>query len=161
MTGLLYGGYSGHLHLIGRKLFCRAAQIHETIEDLPQAYQTIVGERGYRLSGGERQRLAIARVLLRSPKIILLDEATSALDTVVERKIQEALAVLLEGRTAIVIAHRLSTILAADKIIVLEKGKIIAAGKHQDLIEMNPLYKKLYETQFGLAEQERSASEFI
>ena len=133
---------------------CKAAQIHETIVDLPQGYQSIVGERGYRLSGGERQRLAIARVLLQSPRIVLLDEATSALDTVVERKIQDALAILLEGRTAIVIAHRLSTILAADKIIVMEKGKILAAGTHQELVETNPLYRKLYETQFGIAQQD-------
>jgi ATP-binding cassette, subfamily B, bacterial len=131
---------------------CKAAQIHDTITDLPQGYQTIVGERGYRLSGGERQRLAIARVLLQSPRIVLLDEATSALDTVVERKIQEALAFLLKGRTAIVIAHRLSTILAADKIIVLDKGKIIASGTHQELVDTNPLYQKLYETQFGISE---------
>lgn len=129
---------------------CRAAQIHDTIEDLPQGYQTIVGERGYRLSGGERQRLAIARVLLQGPKIVLLDEATSALDTVVERKIQDALAVLLKGRTAIVIAHRLSTILAADKIVVVENGKIIASGTHLELVETNTLYKKLYDTQFGI-----------
>jgi ATP-binding cassette subfamily B protein len=132
---------------------CRAAQIHDTIADLAQKYQTIVGERGYRLSGGERQRLAIARVLLQGPKIVLLDEATSALDTVVERKIQDALAVLLKGRTAIVIAHRLSTILAVDKIIVLEKGKIIASGTHPELVETNPLYKMLYETQFGIVQQ--------
>lgn len=129
---------------------CKAAQIHDTIAGLSLGYQTIVGERGYRLSGGERQRLAIARVLLQSPRIVLLDEATSALDTVVERKIQDALAFLLKGRTAIVIAHRLSTILAADKIIVLEKGKIIASGTHQELVDTNPLYKKLYETQFGI-----------
>lgn len=134
---------------------CRAAQIHDTIADLPLGYQTIVGERGYRLSGGERQRLAIARVLLQSPRIVLLDEATSALDTVVERKIQDALAVLLEGRTAIVIAHRLSTILAADKIIVLEKGRMVAVGTHQELLETSPLYKKLYEVQFGLMPNHR------
>ncbi|WP_172408118.1 ABC transporter ATP-binding protein [Desulfosporosinus sp. FKA] len=129
---------------------CQAAQIHDTIANLPQGYHTVVGERGYRLSGGERQRLAIARVLLQSPRIVLLDEATSALDTVVERKIQDALAFLLKGRTAIVIAHRLSTILAADKIIVLDKGEIIASGTHQELVEKNPLYKRLYETQFSL-----------
>jgi ATP-binding cassette, subfamily B, bacterial len=127
---------------------CRAAQIHDTIAALPEGYDTVVGERGYRLSGGERQRLAIARVLLQSPKIVLLDEATSALDTVIERKIQDALAVLLEGRTALVIAHRLSTILKADKIVVMEKGRIQAVGTHHSLLETSPLYKQLYETQF-------------
>lgn len=132
------------------ELACRAAQIHDTIISLPQGYDTLVGERGYRLSGGERQRLAIARVLLQGPKIVLLDEATSALDTVIERKIQDALAVLLEGRTALVIAHRLSTILKANKIVVMEKGRIIAVGTHAELVEHNPLYKQLYETQFHI-----------
>ncbi|NBD25204.1 ABC transporter ATP-binding protein [Paenibacillus glycinis] len=129
---------------------CRAAQIHDTIAALPEGYDTVVGERGYRLSGGERQRLAIARVLLQGPKIVLLDEATSALDTVIERKIQDALAVLLEGRTALVIAHRLSTILKADKIVVMEKGRIAAIGTHAELVESDPLYKQLYETQFHI-----------
>ncbi|MFC4810205.1 ABC transporter ATP-binding protein [Paenibacillus sp. GCM10023250] len=129
---------------------CRAAQIHETIAALPDGYDTVVGERGYRLSGGERQRLAIARVLLQGPKIVLLDEATSALDTVIERKIQDALAVLLEGRTALVIAHRLSTILKADKIVVMERGRIAAGGTHAELVERDPLYKQLYETQFHI-----------
>ncbi|QHT63663.1 ABC transporter ATP-binding protein [Paenibacillus lycopersici] len=129
---------------------CRAAQIHDTIAALPDGYDTVVGERGYRLSGGERQRLAIARVLLQGPKIVLLDEATSALDTVIERKIQDALAVLLEGRTALVIAHRLSTILKADKIVVMQKGRIAAVGTHAELVESDPLYKELYETQFHI-----------
>lgn len=127
---------------------CRAAQIHDMIQELPEGYQTIVGERGYRLSGGERQRLAIARVLLKSPSIILLDEATSALDSLVERQIQKALEILLENRTAIVIAHRLSTILKADQIVVLEEGQIVATGTHESLLENCNLYKKLYAAQF-------------
>ncbi|WP_067623500.1 ABC transporter ATP-binding protein [Alicyclobacillus acidiphilus] len=129
---------------------CRAAQIHDMIASLPEAYDTVVGERGYRLSGGERQRLAIARVLLRAPRIVLLDEATSALDTLVERQIQEALAVLMQGRTAIVIAHRLSTVLTADKIVVLNHGRIVAEGKHHALLETSDLYKELYEAQFAV-----------
>lgn len=133
---------------------CRAAEIHETIAALPLGYETVVGERGYRLSGGERQRLAIARVLLQGPRIVLLDEATSALDTVVERKIQHALGVLLEGRTAIVIAHRLSTILASDKIIVMDKGEMVAIGTHRELVEQSPLYQNLYETQFGFEQSQ-------
>jgi ATP-binding cassette subfamily B protein len=127
---------------------CRAAQILSTIEALPDGFDTVVGERGHRLSGGERQRLAIARVLLRGPRIVLLDEATSALDTLVEREIQEALSVLLNGRTAIVIAHRLSTILSADTIAVLDGGRIVAQGRHVDLLEQSPLYRELYEAQF-------------
>lgn len=131
---------------------CRAARIHDLIQGLPEGYQTVVGERGYRLSGGERQRLAIARVLLREPRFVLLDEATSALDSLVERQIQQALEVLLQGRTAIVIAHRLSTILQADLIVVLDQGQIIATGKHEGLLDNCPLYKKLYEIQFAPAE---------
>lgn len=129
---------------------CRAAQIHNMINALPNGYDTVVGERGYRLSGGERQRLAIARVLLRAPRIVLLDEATSALDTLVERQIQDALSILMQGRTAIVIAHRLSTILSADKIVVLEEGHIAAEGTHQELLEKNNLYRELYNAQFSL-----------
>ncbi|MHB1684340.1 MAG: ABC transporter ATP-binding protein [Bacilli bacterium] len=131
------------------QIACQAAQIHDMIVSLPQGYDTVVGERGYRLSGGERQRLAIARVLLRAPRIVLLDEATSALDTLVERQIQAALTALMKGRTAVVIAHRLSTILAADLIVVLEHGEIVAQGRHAELLATCGLYRQLYEAQFS------------
>ncbi len=127
---------------------CRAAQIHDVIEAMPEGYDTVVGERGYRLSGGEKQRVAIARVLLRAPRIVLLDEATSSLDTLSERRIQAALEHLLQGRTALVIAHRLSTILAADRIAVLEQGRIVGLGRHAELLERGGLYARIYREQF-------------
>src|SRR5205085_11137262 len=104
---------------------CRKAQVHEVIDALPEGYDTMVGERGYKLSGGEKQRLAIARVILKNPRLLILDEATSALDTHSETLIQRALEVILPGRTSLVIAHRLSTVLAADRILVLEAGRIV------------------------------------
>ena len=109
---------------------CRLAAIHDHIAGLPEGYDTVVGERGYKLSGGEKQRLAIARVLLKNPKVLILDEATSALDTQSERLIQSSLAGLMAGRTTFAIAHRLSTILAADQILVLEKCQIVERGTH-------------------------------
>jgi ATP-binding cassette subfamily B protein len=127
---------------------CRAANILEFIERLPDGLDTIVGERGYRLSGGEKQRLAIARVILKDPRLLILDEATSHLDSHNEALIQEALTPLFSGRTSLVIAHRLSTILAADKILVLEKGSLIEEGTHADLLALEGLYASLYETQF-------------
>ena len=132
----------------------RAAYIHDWIETLPDGYDTVVGERGYRLSGGERQRLAIARVILHDPRILILDEATSALDTASERHVQMALEPLMRDRTTIAIAHRLSTIMSADVIYVVDEGRIIEYGTHEYLLERCGLYAELYMEQFqgGLVE---------
>jgi ATP-binding cassette subfamily B protein len=130
---------------------CRRGRIHDLIESLPDGYDTIVGERGYRMSGGEKQRLAIARMLLKDPAIVILDEATSHLDAESELAIQRALADALAGRTALVIAHRLSTIVAADRILVLEDGRIVEEGRHHDLLEAGGLYADLYRTQLHQA----------
>jgi ATP-binding cassette subfamily B protein len=127
---------------------CRAANIHQMITELPQSYDTTVGERGYRLSGGEKQRLAIARVILMNPRVLVLDEATSHLDSQSEALIQAALEPLLVGRTSVVIAHRLSTVLAADRILVIERGHIVEQGTHAELLAQRGLYTELYETQF-------------
>jgi ABC-type multidrug transport system fused ATPase/permease subunit len=128
---------------------CRAANIHEFIAGLPDGYDTVVGERGFRLSGGEKQRVAIARALLKSPKLLILDEATSSLDATSEYLIQQALEKLLEGRTSLVIAHRLSTILRSDRIVVLDRGRVEDQGRHEELLERNGLYAKLFHQQFG------------
>ncbi|MGI5836205.1 MAG: ABC transporter ATP-binding protein [Chloroflexota bacterium] len=127
---------------------CRAANIHDFITSLPDGYDTIVGERGYRLSGGEKQRIAIARVILKDPRILVLDEATSHLDSQSEALIQAALERLMVGRTSLVIAHRLSTILAADLILVLDEGRLVERGTHEELLSEGGLYSHLYETQF-------------
>ncbi len=125
-----------------------AAAIHEHIASLPEGYDTVVGERGYKLSGGEKQRVAIARAILKNPRILILDEATSALDTQSERLIQSALSQLMVGRTTFAIAHRLSTILAADLILVIEDGRIVERGKHSELLAKNGAYASLYAAQF-------------
>ena len=122
---------------------CRSARIHELIDGLPKGYDTLVGERGYRFSGGERQRLAIARMLLRDPPVLILDEATSALDTRTERAVQEALDALARGRTTLVIAHRLATVERADQIVVLHQGRIVERGTHADLVALAGRYADL------------------
>ena len=127
----------------------RAAHIYDRIFELPDGFDTLVGERGYKMSGGEKQRLAIARVILKDPRILILDEATSALDTHSERLVQEALRPLMEGRTTIAIAHRLSTILAADTILYLDRGRILERGSHMELLAADGAYAELYHKQFS------------
>ncbi len=139
----------------------RAAFIHDRIMDFPDGYDTVVGERGYRLSGGEKQRLAIARVLLHDPRVLVLDEATSALDTTSERMVQQALVPLMRGRTTIAIAHRLSTIIAADVIYVIDRGRVIESGRHQELLARNGAYAKLYREQFASGRVESACADGV
>jgi subfamily B ATP-binding cassette protein MsbA len=137
----------------------KAANAHEFIMSFPQGYESQVGERGVKLSGGQKQRLSIARALLKNPQLIILDEATSSLDTESEHLIQEALARLLVGRTCLVIAHRISTIQKADRIIVLEKGRVIESGTHAELIQLGGRYKHLYDLQFPQADKREDGDE--
>jgi ATP-binding cassette subfamily B protein len=139
---------AGHNEIIAA---ARAARAHEFILRLPDGYDSIVGERGQKLSGGERQRISIARALLIDPRILILDEATSAVDTQTEREIQLALENLIRGRTTIAIAHRLSTLRRADRIVVLEHGKIVEIGQHDDLLEQQGAYARLHRAQLELA----------
>jgi ATP-binding cassette subfamily B protein len=127
---------------------CRTAHVHEVIRRLPDGYDTVVGERGVKLSGGQRQRLAIARAVLKDPRILILDEATSALDSRSERLIRKALAPLMRGRTTLAIAHRLSTVLGADLILVLDQGRLVESGTHAELLRRGGLYARLYREQF-------------
>ena len=119
------------------------ADAHRFIDELPEGYDTVVGERGYTLSGGQRQRIAIARTLLADPKLLILDDATSSVDVRVEQQIHQALARLLEGRTTIVIAHRLSTIALAQRVVLLDAGRIVADGRHEDLLRTVPAYAEV------------------
>jgi len=146
LANLRYGRPSATLEEIEEA--ARAAYIHDRIMDFPDGYDTIVGERGYRLSGGEKQRLAIARVLLHDPRVLILDEATSALDTASEREVQKALDALMGSRTTIAIAHRLSTIVNADVINVIDRGRVVESGPHRDLLRQGGLYASLYNEQF-------------
>ena len=132
----------------------KAAFIHDRIMEMPDGYDTVVGERGYRMSGGEKQRLAIARVILKDPRLLILDEATSSLDTTSERLVQEALRPLMRGRTTLAIAHRLSTILSADVIFVMDRGRLMERGTHAELLQRGGLYAQLYEQQFRGGEVE-------
>ena len=130
---------------------CRASQIHHVIAALPDGYDTVVGERGYRLSGGEKQRLSIARILLKNPAIVILDEATAHLDSESEVAVQRALQIALASRTSLVIAHRLSTIVGADMILVINDGRVVQRGTHQQLVAAEGLYADLYRTQYASA----------
>jgi len=128
----------------------KKAHAYEFIMNIPEKFDAVVGDRGFRLSGGEKQRIAIARAILKNSPILILDEATSHLDSVSEKLIKEALYILMKGKTSFIIAHRLSTVQQADKVVVFDKGKIIETGTHQTLLKTDSLYKKLYDLQFSV-----------
>jgi ABC-type multidrug transport system fused ATPase/permease subunit len=151
-NNIAYGNYQASREEI--MAAARKAHAHEFIERLPQGYDTVLGEHGTSLSGGERQRLAIARAILRNAPVLIFDEATSQIDAESEKKIQEAIEEFLPGRTALIIAHRFSTIKKADKIVVMDRGKVTACGSHQELIEASPLYQTLYQTQLKGLQQD-------
>jgi subfamily B ATP-binding cassette protein MsbA len=135
----------------------RAAYAHDFVTSLPKGYETMVGERGLMISGGERQRICIARAILKDAPVLILDEATSALDSEAAKIVQDALGNLLQGKTAFIIAHSFATVLKADRIAVLDDGRIVQQGKHQELLESSPLYRRLYELQFQSQEELTSA----
>ena len=139
----------------------KSAYADDFIHQMPEGYDTVVGERGVKLSGGQRQRLTIARALVKDAPLLILDEATSALDSQSERVVQQALENLMQNRTSIVIAHRLSTIIGADRILVMDKGRIAAQGKHEELLETSPLYAALYKMQFNTDRQKNSQMEIL
>jgi ATP-binding cassette subfamily B protein len=132
----------------------RAAKIHDFVAALPEGYETQVGERGLKLSGGEKQRVGIARTLLKDPPILLLDEATSALDTETEREIQSELEAMAQGRSVIMIAHRLSTVVGADRIVVLEAGRVVEEGRHEDLLARGGRYAAMWRRQASEEDEE-------
>ena len=140
---------------------CRAAQIWDLISVLPDGLDTVVGDRGYRLSGGEKQRVALARLLLKAPAVVVLDEATAHLDSESEAAVQRALKAALAGRTSLVIAHRLSTIREADQILVVDGGRIREHGRHDELLAADGLYAELYRTQFASQEHQEQPREVV
>ncbi len=149
---IMYGSEGASMANVQRA--AKMANAHDFIMRIPDSYKAQVGERGVMLSGGQRQRIAIARAVLKDPKILLLDEATSALDSENEKLVQEALDRLMVGRTSVVVAHRLSTIVDSDQIIVVQNGRIVERGTHDELIRMNGVYKRLGRRQFGLNKKE-------
>jgi subfamily B ATP-binding cassette protein MsbA len=148
-NNIMYGSPQASTEAVERA--AHAANAHDFILELPGGYDTVVGDRGAQLSGGQRQRIAIARAILRDPQVLIFDEATSALDSESEALVQEAMDRLLEGRTTFVIAHRLSTIRHADRIVVLDRGRLTEHGTHQELITREGVYRRLYQLQFGNA----------